>query len=286
MQSDAYQFFSTHRCYSQILQAEEARGYPYEWIFRTRTDLIPFQPLPLATLSPDYAYVPMGGFSPDPHAICMNDHLLVCPRHLCRPYFELLELWRSPFCTRDPSVTNRSIFTDTLSDGTIVPAQPPTEPFLLPSLRQPIPQAYFRARYMQNDDLCTASETNSSCCGLMREFPYMYSIVRGNSIAGVVECVYTLEAAWRARDREEQENIEDAMETCRSLSDEYARGLSADHLSELCYGLTGSTPDQPTFDRRVWCFEAAARVNIFAPPPEENRFNPGREICPGGGCPE
>lgn len=30
--------------------------------------------------------------------MCTNDHLFLCPRHLCRAYYELLEIFESPLC--------------------------------------------------------------------------------------------------------------------------------------------------------------------------------------------
>jgi hypothetical protein len=71
-------------------------------IIRLRTDLVFFEPLPTPhTLSTSHAHVPSGGCTYAPLARWTNDHLFVCPRGLCHPYFELLELWTSPQC--DPT---------------------------------------------------------------------------------------------------------------------------------------------------------------------------------------
>lgn len=70
-----------------------------------RTDLVYFAPIPLVTsattrapLSESFVYVPAGGMTWVASFRCMNDQAFLCPRHLCRPYFRLLELWTSPLC--------------------------------------------------------------------------------------------------------------------------------------------------------------------------------------------
>ena len=79
-------------CFDEVVATEASRGLRYAWLMRARTDLVhlPQQPTPtfLAELPPTHAYVPMStSMSSFPLAKCQNDHLFLCPRRLCRPYF-------------------------------------------------------------------------------------------------------------------------------------------------------------------------------------------------------
>lgn len=93
------QWIAVRRAYRHVEDHERRRGRAYRWLLRTRTDIVWLQPLPrLQQLEPRFAYVPRGGMNRAPFAMCTNDHLFLCPRHLCRAYFELLEIFESPHC--------------------------------------------------------------------------------------------------------------------------------------------------------------------------------------------
>ena len=60
--------------------AEAAGGLAYQWVLRTRTDLVFVgAPLSLMGLSPDHAFVPSGGMIGDWNFVCLNDHMFLCP---------------------------------------------------------------------------------------------------------------------------------------------------------------------------------------------------------------
>jgi len=281
--AESFQWLGLHQCYTQIHHAEVERGRQYDWLLRTRTDLVPLEPLPLGMLDPAYAYVPLGGFSPYNSTMCMNDHVFVCPRHLCRPYFELLELWRSPFCNASVDVDAPggppSIFATYDADGALVPngIRAPSEPFLMPELRRRHIQQHFLARYEPEERLCDANgladQRDPSCCGLVREFLFHYTIARGNADAGILECGYTLDFGWR-RGAPRTAAHAAAFEACHAQSDVYARNMTRSTAIELCDPLPDDTiyeslyeipidqmpPPELLQHRRFWCFGMAARI--------------------------
>jgi hypothetical protein len=156
----------------------------------------------------DVVFVPRDGMNVHPAVMCTNDHLFLCPRHLCRAYFELAELWESPHCRRDGRATAATGSTpilkptvghsvadveplDTLADifatadarapFGLRPPHAPNKPFLLPAL--PVladAQWYWLARYGgARDSPCDARKTTDGrCCGLVRELPFAYNIAR------------------------------------------------------------------------------------------------------------
>ena len=107
---------------------EEARGAHYRWLFRMRSDLVALAPLPLTALAAtdreQFAYLPLGGFSPNDADMCASDHLFLCPRALCRSYFELTELWTSPLCTRNASEATATIFATNTPRGLVMATRP------------------------------------------------------------------------------------------------------------------------------------------------------------------
>mgnify|MGYP006974803462 CR=1 FL=1 len=107
---------------------------------------------------------------------CANDMIFVCPRALCRPYFELLELWTSPHCTPAswPQVAPserwgvaaavginakgravlpaRTIFADERTGAPNGMSGPPTEPYWLPPKPKKMDvHYYFYARYSDGE---------------------------------------------------------------------------------------------------------------------------------------
>jgi hypothetical protein len=107
------QWYAIGACYTDVERYERTSrdGRRYSWLVRTRTDLVYFTPIPLAAVAAaragsaavavhndQHVYVPSGGMTIDAAFRCMNDLAFLCPRHLCRPYFRLLELWQSPYC--------------------------------------------------------------------------------------------------------------------------------------------------------------------------------------------
>jgi hypothetical protein len=168
------------------------------------------------------AWLPIGGMNKDVRARCTNDHLLFCPRALCRAYFRLLELWTSPHCRatyRRHSKSNSTADATSGSPSATIFATPtavgaagdeptahagrltmnglPTAPFVLPPPpRGELPEYYIRARYSRGA-ACTAATSDEECCGLLRELAYPYAIARGDAQRGYVACDANLRQEWR-----------------------------------------------------------------------------------------
>ena len=274
----APQWFAMRVCYGQIERAEEARGAQYAWLLRTRSDFVPLEPLPLASLAPSFGYMPRGGFAPDTQYMCQNDHLFLCPRALCRGYFRLLEIWQSPHCTRnathvhDVLHSTSSIFAHAGPNGelTMNGATEPTEPFLVPELSVKSMSGHFIARYASHDQACVAGVTPETCCGLLREFGWAYTIARGTNDVGLLECEYTLVGGVRLADRADTPASRRAMSNCQAAHAAYSANLSAAAAAQMCDAM----PDEfyqgaldnatralaaPEQSRRAWCRSATGQ---------------------------
>lgn len=233
------QWYAVQRCFETVVKAEQGMVRPYSWILRLRTDLVYHADVPLAdaALSSASVYVSSSGMTNDPMYRCMNDQIFICARQLCRPYFALLELWQSPHCNATSSEmpgAPQSIFATSLLGPNGVDG-PPTAPYTLPD---PPPerrrahmsaQWYFYARYsLRQGQPCHASETTQSCCGLVREVSWPYSIARGRSS---LECQFRLGEypARRPVDKDFHQrpnfyaNTSALMQRCRNLQSGWRR---------------------------------------------------------------
>ena len=95
------QFVAIRHCLAAVTRAEHSRGAPYSYLMRARTDIYWMEELPLAHILAAARYraiVPQFGMGPPGTPAYFNDHLFVCPRALCRPFFELLEIFESEHC--------------------------------------------------------------------------------------------------------------------------------------------------------------------------------------------
>ena len=84
------QFYKLHLAFGALQDYEARSGEPsFDWIVKVRTDLIYFEPLPLEPflLGASLVFVPHGVMTRDPTQQLHNDHIFLCPRELCRPYF-------------------------------------------------------------------------------------------------------------------------------------------------------------------------------------------------------
>jgi len=180
-----------------IVSAEEERGFQYEWILRTRTDTVFFDDIGaiVAASEPDRVYVPRNGMSNDLSQRCQQDLIFWCPRHLCRPYFTVLELFDSPHCqgaSRELDVDRSaapSVFAERV-EGEWTPngvEGPPSSDFWLPYAAQtgPTPRVdtpeatdvhyeadwWFLARY-SNGARCRSFQ-DTQCCGAVDDHHYV-----------------------------------------------------------------------------------------------------------------
>ena len=237
------QWFALGICYEAISAHEQRVGQPYSWLIRLRTDMVPLAPIPLAgtmRLSA-HAHVPVGGMIHAEQYRCLNDHVFICPRALCRSYFMLLELWSSSQCIQHANVSTRDVFAS--EDGRAPSGQlgPPTAQFSLPQApfanTPPMPdrvtaQWYVLARYATPPAMtCAPGVPDARCCGLLRTVQWPYAIRRS---VGNFECALRVTATvpWSLR-------CFDAATMSRHFS-----GLGARHNRDhhRCGAQNGSVP--------------------------------------------
>lgn len=230
------QWIGIRECYRQIEAHEQKEQMKYSFIFRTRSDIVYLEDIPLTSeilQKQDEVYVPMGGMSEKQEFQCMNDHMFLCPRALCRPYFELLELWESEFCVEQvnaleqENVVSRSIFAHTHANGHLEVQDkwsPPRSKFLLP-----IPPSranaewFFFARYTLQGKLCDHGESSAECCGLLRELRWRYAIARGSAVLGYIECRQRLLQFWRGNQQQLELDHHDVLVRCETLAQNWSQ---------------------------------------------------------------
>ena len=199
------QWVAIRACYEQVEAHERASGSRYAWIMRTRYDLAYLVDLPVAQLSPSSVFIPFGLVP------CHNDHLFLCPREMCRPYFTLLELFESKHCVRQlataaPGAPPSLLRGPFASGDPLLPhgtAGPPAEPFALPEQPNGVDQQwYVLARYSRSGRVCGAGDVLPECCGapLLTLLEWPYAIARGSTASGYLENCGTLGVATSGRD--------------------------------------------------------------------------------------
>jgi hypothetical protein len=189
------QWFGLREVYHDIAQSEQERGAPYEWVVRLRTDTIFFDTIEvlLPTLSKDHVHFPAGGMSPFYNDRWTNDQLFICPRHLCRAYFEFAEIWQSPLC--DPTGQAPVGIYATWTDDTriLVPNTLPTTNYSVPELPSGMMwEWYLLARYSPDGGVSLPDaqrlDDNFTSVGLASEFNIAYTISMGNETVGSMTC--------------------------------------------------------------------------------------------------
>ncbi|CAK0903246.1 unnamed protein product, partial [Prorocentrum cordatum] len=215
------QYVSVRDCYEQIEAVESAANARYTWIYRMRTDMVHLADIPLHPgLSQQFAYVSHGGMSSGHGWQCMNDHIFLCPRRLCRPYFFVIELWDNQF-----SCGSSRPKQDLLPEGW---DGPPSEPFVLPKKPNSMQQWYFFRRYTRSTQgrPCNSTQTDAECCGLLRELEWWYVLARNKSGKVLsVDCHYGI------RERHGTgcpERCREALKQCTDVSREFERLCTAE----------------------------------------------------------
>ena len=207
--ADLQQWLTLTSCFTQVEAHESRRRVNFGWVYKLRTDIVHLGPVELPLhLSRAFVYLPAGGMSSRSELQCMNDHLFLCPRELCRPYFGLSELFEtecisgSKFIVEEDAGASHSVLMGTkrsrlphgaadLADGELdALRQPPRRPTLLPAVPSGFGiQWYFYARYSDGRTCRDGASAPPACCGLLRERPWRYAIARGDAPkAGRIEC--------------------------------------------------------------------------------------------------
>ena len=250
------QWSAIGRCYDNVERVERESRSQYAWLLRLRTDQTFFADVPLFASDgtmlamTDAVFVPSHGMTGDPAYRCMNDQSFLCPRHLCRPYFRLLELWTSAYCNASSSSTVGSIFATGVRTPHGVDG-PPEEPYVLPLpprggdgplAARLTAQWYLFARYSLASTAgkpCNANDATEHCCGIIREVAWPYSIARHDARGGrrTLECTTRLASysALRPTSKDFRQrptfwrNTSVLLAACRSLEREW---LSAEQVEE------------------------------------------------------
>jgi hypothetical protein len=167
-----------------------------------------------------------------------------------------MELWESPNCraaqdataptesaaaaaTAAPASSRAGVGSASVAAGSIFAARAPSAPggFVLGEAQTSAPSApfelpppprfadaewYFLARYGPGRVCDATLTTDAECCGLVREVPYLYSLARGDSRQGRVECNHRLVYYWRGLNVSAlRERHSAALERCAQLDHNY-----------------------------------------------------------------
>lgn len=167
--------------YNMIEEQEFVRQKQYKWILRTRTDTVFLEPVVMNKFDADYAYLPRDGMNFDPRAMCQNDHFFACPRHLCSPYFNLINQFTG----------------NSSCDQVKYPEQEQVSALQFPEI-------HILMQY-NSGIICDATLDGQSCCGRLREFDLEYTLtghMRASERAKgkertALRCEYTLRSRSR-----------------------------------------------------------------------------------------
>ena len=188
------QFMAITSCFERIQQEETRRQTRrslrvpdrYTYLMRVRTDLVYLSDIPTWIFhDTSHVYVVASGMAPRLLAgsTCMNDHIFVCPRALCRSYFHMLEIFQSEHCRRIKGGNENisSIFATRTANGELLPnswSNAPSSAFLVPDAPSTwfTAQWYIFARHTDAGRVCGAREPPQTCCGLIKEFSWWYSL--------------------------------------------------------------------------------------------------------------
>jgi len=78
--------FLFRRGFRELQKIEYSRGKSFSTVIKTRPDLYYFRPFP--AVDSILTAVPLGIMNGDRRTFLMNDHIYICRRDLCQPYFE------------------------------------------------------------------------------------------------------------------------------------------------------------------------------------------------------
>ena len=206
-----HRWFANKQCYDDIIVEERRTGVLYSWIFLTRTDIILLSPI-ILPIEKTFAYLPFGGMTPYPAYKCMNDHIFLCPRQLCVPYFMMTNIWKSPGC----NIQNFNIYSRNFKHTSMLhhigssrlpskkPRRYPSQMVIFSLYADKNKPCNTKCSLMNKRGLCdefkeTYNEKfidgepiknrNHSCCGLLRELKWRYVIMRditGSSMSPIV----------------------------------------------------------------------------------------------------
>ena len=230
-----------------IAEEERKRGATYAWVLRMRTDMVLFAPLWLPK-DTNVVYVPGGGMTRRANLRCCNDHLFLCPRHLCAPYATLIHNFNDSDCRPLPGYAAGG--DGVLPDGTIRP-QPQRFAF-----------SWHLTRAYNGTDNQTAAgriPRQVAFCGKIREMGLLYAITRSDIDTpdrGGIMCEHNLHIMWRAPFDVHKDLKKCAFHECLRLSSRFSGGKPFATNASLMY----------EFDRRVIAKESARRYHTFVEP--------------------
>jgi len=162
-------------CYELIEAKEAKRGKQFDFIIKTKADVVLLQNVVSPLKLPNNPHVPYGETWTSESISCHNEHIFECPRDQCRPYFMLSEIFTSSLCQKDATSS--------------IPSSKPTVPYSLPTAPPKMSHHwYVLQRYGASPTArCSSGTESTACCGSVRQMGWEYALAKGNSTHGIIQ---------------------------------------------------------------------------------------------------
>ena len=83
------QYYKVMLAWERMLVIEQQRGRRFDWVLKSRTDVLYLEALPpLQLMATNATYTPLGIHNYNPNNQLGTDHIYLCPRPYCAPHFE------------------------------------------------------------------------------------------------------------------------------------------------------------------------------------------------------
>jgi hypothetical protein len=216
--SPLIQWVGINVCYELVEKEERRRNARYSWVLKVRSDMVFMNDIvPPADVG--HVYVAEGGMARQGSVRCMSDHLFLCPRELCAPYFNLLDLFNrsdcaapwSPAAARFYRAPNGTVPLPPALGGLAVvgwyfasqyggggPARSDCKSNSAVTCTDSYAGPQLEANHNNTSECCRPS-IQLSLCGRVRELSIFYAIARGTGNCSEIQCKLNLVDMWGTR---------------------------------------------------------------------------------------